>query len=253
MFRVKLASLVVGPLLTSGCLLFGSDNGPTGPSSVSTPTATTTSTPTAPSVGPSDVLAYWPLNGNALDSASRWSGTIFGGVTPGSDRHGTVGGALTFDGNSGYIDAGQLHPPVNAFTVTFWMRPAVAVTTTGFNRENEIIGDAGNNRGFRLMQQDAALVFQAQGGGGSVSFGVTATDVNRWTHIAAVYDGRQVALYRDGRVAATQTSGVMTTGFQPLQIGRDPNVATSYWRGSLDEVRLYGRALSAAEIESLSR
>jgi len=250
------ACAVLTALIAAGCLF--SPGNPVAPTEVAGTTPSPAPAPGPPPPppsthnGPTDFLAYWPMNGNAADTTGRWNGTMVG-VTTAADRNGSPNSALSFDGISSFIDVGQLHPPVSAFSVALWMRPSVAVTTTGFNRENEIIGDAGGNRGFRLMQLGSALYFQAQGGGETTFFEVTQSDVGRWMHVAAVYDARQVVLYRNGQLVASRPAGVMTVGFQPLQIGRDPNVATSYWQGLLDEVRLYGRALSAGEIATLSR
>lgn len=201
----------------------------------------------------SDYLAYWPLDGNAADSGGGWSGSITGGVIPAPDRTGLSGRALSFDGTTGFINVGQLHPPTSGLTIAFWMKPAVSTTTTGFSLENEIVGDAGGNRGFRIHQGGNALVFQAQGGGCSASITLTPADTTRWMHVAGVYSAGQCFLYVNGQVAASGTGGTMTIGARSLQIGRDTNVATSYWGGLLDEMRLYGRALSAAEIAILAR
>lgn len=200
----------------------------------------------------SGLLAHWPLDGHVQDSTGRWNGTN-NGVEAGTDRNGLGGGAMSFNGSSGYISIGALHPPVPGFTVSFWMRPGVSTTSTGFNRENEIIGDAGGNRGFRFHQQGSSLYFQAQGGGASTSFAVGSSDTSRWFHVAGTVSGGEMRLYRDGQLVNSASGGTMTAGTQPLEIGRDPNVRTSYWRGLLDEVRIYGRALSASEVQALSR
>ncbi|MFI6925775.1 LamG domain-containing protein [Nonomuraea spiralis] len=73
--------------------------------------------------------------------------------------------------------------------------------------------------------------------------------VNVWTHLAATYDGNALRIYVNGEQAAEQATagGPITTGDEPLYLGfgetQDPS-----WL--LDEVRIYNRALSSAEIQA---
>lgn len=64
----------------------------------------------------------------------------------------------------------------------------------------------------------------------------------QWTHLAGVYDGNEVRLYVDGKLAAhTPGTGARRTNKLPLFVGADPNgngAPTSFFAGCLDEVRL---------------
>jgi hypothetical protein len=85
-------------------------------------------------------------------------------------------------------------------------------------------------------------------------------DLNTWLHIVGTYDGQVWHLYRNGEEVATEAS---TIGAIPVQsnwaIGaRAPGVgpcvpvpAERFFNGSIDDVRIYRRALSAAEVEEL--
>src|SRR5439155_1741750 len=71
-----------------------------------------------------------------------------------------------------------------------------------------------------------------------------------WTHLAATFDGAMVRLYWNGMQVASQAQTaplVATTG--ALQIGAD-RYAGENFAGRIDEVRIYNRALSAAEIQA---
>lgn len=196
-------------------------------------------------------IARWKLDGNAADDLGVWNGTPVA-LTAATDRKGTAGGAVSFDGVSSYIDIGPLHPPNTRFSIAFWMKPAVSTTTTGYLLENEIVGDAGGNVGFRVFQQASSLYFQTQGGtGGTVFTAMQPADTQRWVHVVGVYDG-QARLYVDGALVAQSAVGTsFGTGFQRLQIGRDVNLATSYWKGLLDDMQLFDRALTVPEITAL--
>ena len=77
---------------------------------------------------------------------------------------------------------------------------------------------------------------------------------NTWVHAAAVYDGANMRLYLDGAlVGSTGKIGTLTpNGAVAVWIGGNPPNGTDRpWEGMLDEVRIYDRALSATEIQTL--
>ena len=73
-----------------------------------------------------------------------------------------------------------------------------------------------------------------------------------WRHLAAVREGGRLALYVDGKSVASSpasdTSPLDLTSNEPLKIGLG---AHDYFRGSLSDLRLYGRALTAGEVANL--
>ena len=81
-------------------------------------------------------------------------------------------------------------------------------------------------------------------------YGTAVLPVNAWTHLAATYDGTTMRLYVNGvQVASRPQTGNIATSTNPLQIGGD-SIYGQYWSGRIDEVRVYNRALSAAEIQT---
>ena len=99
---------------------------------------------------------------------------------------------------------------------------------------------------------DTSLKFDLFG----VTNGTVATDLpspGSWHHVAGTYNGSVLAIYVDGQLAAQQSaSGPLALTTDPLNIASKPsgNVFTRF-NGNLDDVRIYGRALSAAEIAQL--
>ena len=70
-----------------------------------------------------------------------------------------------------------------------------------------------------------------------------------WTHLAETYDGSSVRLYVNGTpVSTTAAAGSMVSSTAPLEIGGN-TIWGEYFSGLIDEVRVYNRALSAAEIQ----
>ena len=74
-----------------------------------------------------------------------------------------------------------------------------------------------------------------------------------WHHVAAVRSDTGLKLFVDGKLVGTRSefdaADFDLSNDQPLRIGFGPN---DYFKGKLLDVKLYGRALSEAEIQSLS-
>jgi hypothetical protein len=76
--------------------------------------------------------------------------------------------------------------------------------------------------------------------------------LNTWTHLAVTYDNATLRLYVNGaQVASRALSGRLPISAGPLKIGGN-SVWGEYFRGTIDEVRVYNRALSAVEIATLT-
>ncbi len=88
--------------------------------------------------------------------------------------------------------------------------------------------------------------------GGTVRLlnGTATIPSGAWTHLAATYDGTTQRLYVNGtQVSTLAVSGAITTSNNPLKIGGN-SIWAEWFSGLIDEVRVYDRALSAAEIQA---
>src|SRR5262249_8731703 len=73
---------------------------------------------------------------------------------------------------------------------------------------------------------------------------------NTWTHLTLTYNGSTLTLYRNGVAVATSTaSGTLSPNSGTLQIGASQ--FGEYFKGLIDEVRIYNKALSATEIQTI--
>jgi hypothetical protein len=81
--------------------------------------------------------------------------------------------------------------------------------------------------------------------------GPTALTLNAWVHLAATYDGTTQRLYVNGvQVATLASSGSIRASTGVLRIGGN-NIWTNEWfAGLIDEVRVYNKALTAAEVQA---
>ena len=88
------------------------------------------------------------------------------------------------------------------------------------------------------------------GGVDQTAPGTAALALNTWTHVAATYDGATLRLFVNGvQVASRAVTGSLITSTGALRIGGN-TIWGEYFSGLIDEVRLYNRALTPAEIQS---
>jgi hypothetical protein len=164
---------------------------------------------------------------------------------------GKIGNALSFDGTDDYVETVQsldLNLLTSAFTFEAWVKPhyrtvdptyaswviaakfaaigmsIAPLSTTHFGVKPWVDGNAGVH--------------------GSFTF-------DEWHHIAVVYTGfgsSERKVYVDGEYIATDVGGTAADFSGKVRIGDNPYVSVSY--GTIDEVRIYNRALSEAEIKA---
>ena len=76
----------------------------------------------------------------------------------------------------------------------------------------------------------------------------SALALNTWTHVAVTYNGSALRLFINGaQVASQNLTGAMVTSTGALRIGGN-SVWGEYFKGRIDEVRIYNRALTQAEV-----
>ncbi len=216
------------------------------------PVATTTiqvtvdnSTPLPPGL----VAAYGfeELTGTAAtdSSGSGSTGTISGAARTAA---GKFGRALSFDGANDLVtvaDAPGLDLSTG-MTLEAWVRPTA---NTGW-RTVVTKEQVGNIVYGLFSNSDTARPsgIVSVGPSQDIVRGPSALVLSSWTHLATTYDGSVLRLYVNGLlVASRNVSGAMPNSSQPLQIGGN-NVWAEWFVGTIDEVRVYNRALTAAEI-----
>ena len=208
----------------------------------------------------SGLVGWWKF-----DEAS--SGTCAGATVVDASNHGNTGtctgsptygtgkigqGAMSLDGVTQYVTIGQqavLAPAL--ISVSAWVKP---VAVTGY-ADGASIAEYSDSR--HWMQGYALYLY-----GGSVYFGLgngttyfrsasSTVSAGSWVHLVGVFDGNNAYLYINGALVSTQ-NGVSVTynATNTFTIGHGSGNA-SFVNGSIDDVRVYNRALSAADVSML--
>jgi uncharacterized delta-60 repeat protein len=206
---------------------------------------------------PSNAVAFWRGDYNAADALGTSHGVINGAVAFNSCSIG--GGGFNFTTLGSYVSA----PFTSAvqqtnITVEAWVfaqgTPTTQAGIAGTWNDLTGVGTAWR-RTFLLWSYQGKIEFLC-GVGGTID---RATDpvslpTNTWVHLAATYDGNSIRLYRNGtEVASKAYAGILNTNDQPFLIGRSDagGDGSDYWRGMIDDVTVYSRALSSNEIAAI--
>jgi hypothetical protein len=190
-------------------------------------------------------------------TATDRSGNNLNGTLSGATRttQGKFGGALSFDGVNDWVtvnDAAALDL-TTGMTLEAWVYPTVG---GGAAWRNILIKERPGGEVYNLYAADgsnAPVVYVVRAAQPSVPLDATApasVPLNAWTHVAATYDGTTLRLFVNGvQTGSRAVSGALLTSSGVLRIGGN-SVWGEYFQGRIDEVRIYSRALSAAELQT---
>ncbi|TRX27549.1 choice-of-anchor D domain-containing protein [Flavobacterium franklandianum] len=80
----------------------------------------------------------------------------------------------------------------------------------------------------------------------------TALNVSQWYNVGAIYNGIDIKLYLNGVVVATQAAtGAIATDTSLLTIGKDPSTNAKFFKGKIDEVRVFNVALTDSQLQRM--
>lgn len=161
---------------------------------------------------------------------------------------GKYGKGLSFDGNDlvAVADSASLDLSTG-YTIEAWVFPNQPLTTDSPAVVKEKSGGIVYNLAAHNGTAPMTKVTLASGSSTS-AVGPSVLPINTWTHLAGTFDGTNVRLYVNGtQVAITPASGGIQTSTGPLNIGYN-SIFSYFFKGVIDEVRVYDHALSASEI-----
>ena len=192
-------------------------------------------------------VVHYPFDGNADDASGNGNhGTVYGAALT-EDRFGNPNSAYQFDGVDDYIFAPvNINPDVMPkMTMTAWVRADEASPV----RQAISSDNGGFDRGMGVDCRFGSCCWLAFIGSGGV-LGDRLYVPGEWVFLAVVYDqdAGTAKLYVNGQVY--EGTGVLGPGHDYFRIGSNPSYG-EYFSGVIDDVRIYDRALSDAEIRNL--
>lgn len=210
------------------------------------------------------LIAYYPFNGTVGDSSGNGNnGTAFN-ITTVANRFGTANSACYFNGNNSYItvqDNQKLRLNNTDFTLNAW----VYIENYGYSYGSSIFSKriAGYNNGWSwdiagYGSGIPGLMSYGPGGGSVNAISNSGVSTQNWHMLTTVYtyNDLQLSFYIDG-VLNTRVSNILVPNPDInvlMYIGKDNPEANSegyFFKGSLDDLRIYGRALKANAIKKL--
>jgi hypothetical protein len=217
---------------------------------------TTAAQPVTASNGAGLVAAYNFNEGTGTTLTDRTglghTGTIAGATWT---TQGRFGSALTFDGSNDWVtvaDANDLDL-TTGLTLEAWVYPTALGSG---NWRTVVMKERPGGETFNLYAHSstnrptAYVVAAAQPNSPLNASGTSQLALNTWTHLAATYDGTTLRLYVNGNQVGTRAvAGPLLTSSGVLRMGGN-GVWGEFFRGRLDDVRIYSRALTAAEIQA---
>jgi hypothetical protein len=217
----------------------------------------------------SGLVGYWTFDGPnmnwktglALDSSGQGNnGALVSMSTTTSPAIGKLGQALNFNGTNSYINIPRtaVLEPSSAVTVSAWIKPSVAGASQALDGK---ILEKANRPSAPFVSYDLTI---NSAGSGKLSFELstggsltvlqsnTIPSANKWYHLVGVYDGTNMYTYIDGvQQTSIAKSGSITYASQNLYIGSTGGTPSSFFNGTIDDARIYNRALSTQEVQQL--
>jgi hypothetical protein len=218
-----------------------------------------------------DMVAHWPCDegtGTTLGDfpSHRYDGTILGATWLLDSGHAGFGGALHFDSGNSVIVGSSFQPASDSWSVSLWVRPATWASpenggdtyVTLISTEIALVGGWEMNVRFPNLERTWRyhFAYPSPGDAGSLVYQwdeANGFDVDLWTHLVAVVDSdaMQMLFYKNGVLSTKKAiTDLIRPGSNALYLGTWSG-GGRYFVGDLDDIVIYGRALTPTEISAL--
>jgi pimeloyl-ACP methyl ester carboxylesterase len=193
------------------------------------------------------LVAYYPFNGNANDATGNGhDGNVIGTILT-TNRFGTTNSAYYFPGNGELIsvptsDSLNL---LNGYTLSAWINFEVGGTYAPRIADKFMysfytyLNGSARSLGMYFSDQTSLTT-------------ITNLYAGQWYHVVSSYDLQRRKIYVNGSLLASDScTFALIPNSLPLEIGRKPVYGYDSFKGIIDDVRIYNRALSDSEVQQL--
>lgn len=206
-------------------------------------TAPPLAVPTEPGID--GLVAHYSMENNVQDiSGNGHDGTAVGEP---SFVAGIDGMALELDGTEDYVDCGNSadFDITDEVTLSAWVK----TSDCGNEEHNPFVGKGDHSYAIKHSTGNAIQFFIYDGQWIEANVSVDDSFNDDWHHVAGTYNGSELKTFIDGGLNATTAHvGDIDSSTNNLTIGTNSEEDGRYYEGSIDEVRIYNRALTDGEI-----
>jgi hypothetical protein len=191
------------------------------------------------------LVGYWPFNGNVKDATPYGNNATVNNASLTSDRKGRANSAYAFSTSPSYLNIAPTLPYGSFVTVSAWVKQNTLAL------HGIVQHQFPTSNGGWILQTDASgsVAFAVYLGGAQYVAQCPASTMNTtaWHHLAGTYDGTTLLTYFDGVQCGTATQAGAAVAAGSTVIGGSGGSPVY----SIDEVRIYDRAISSTEVQSL--
>ena len=194
------------------------------------------------------LIAWYPMNGTSEDVSGNGFNGVVNGATLTKDRFGNLEAALSFDGKDDYLEIPNFDwNERNNCSISLW---------TKYQKLPEDLGkDYGmifgmNNESHSLFLHSGKLYFRQGWGNGSIN----APTLGTWHNLVLTWNGslKKVTFYQNSK-KVSEHNAYQQVGLKKgtLRIGANDRILNYFFKGSIDDFRIYDRALNADQVLAL--
>ncbi|HEY6021773.1 MAG TPA: LamG domain-containing protein, partial [Candidatus Paceibacterota bacterium] len=192
------------------------------------------------------LVGYWSFDEGNGSNATDFSGQGHTAtLTGGTWVSGKLGNALSFNGTSDKVTGGSFTVGTN-MTISAWVYKNTSTAQRSFFSNR-----GANGKVYFGLYGTQIFLFDNGGSPNSFKSNTGVVSIGKWQHIVVTSDGSTSTFYINGIFATSTTQTRTASTGASFGIGWDPSLLTEFWDGKIDEVRVYSRTLSAAEVSAL--
>lgn len=214
------------------------------------------------------LVAFYPFNGNARDSSGNGNHGTVVNATLANDRFGNTNSAYRFNGTNSFIDI------ANSFFDNGWENSTISLWFISASNQNPNLGGGqtllntssshGFSLGYSYQNSQKMYVFKSSS---TISgwdlfandeFNASPINLSEWYYVTIVKSGLDYTYYINGVLDKSITTQTLPTpnSMYPIRIGGviTPSLSDNkeLFTGSIDDIRIYNRALTQSEITYLA-